>query len=44
MKTFILASLLALTVASGVVVASQSAQAGYGSNCFVTRYGAIYCD
>ena len=43
MKSFILASLLALTAVSGVVFASQSAQAGYGSHCYETRYGTVYC-
>ena len=43
MKTFILTAMLMLTAVSGVVVASQSAQAGYGSHCYETRYGTVYC-
>ena len=39
MKTFIHASLLALTAVSGVVVASQSAQAGNGAGANPFRQG-----
>jgi hypothetical protein len=39
MKTFILASLLALTAVSGVVVASQSAAAEPCPDCVGQRHG-----
>ncbi len=39
MKTFILASLLALTAVSGVVVASQSVVAGAGNILVPLRQG-----